>query len=208
MYVRNRSPNVPPIKDAIQRMRILIVLAFFAAPEVSAQEALYNAARATAIRSAPGADATPSPVVGQVSAGSTVEVIARDRGWVRVKLEGWVREADLVVADSSLRPLSAADIRSDPAGAQGKLVRWNVQAVSLQTADALRTGLSPGEPYLLALGPGVEKSLVYLTVPPGLLPSVRNLPAMAEVVVIARIRNGRSEPAGVPILDLQSVTRK
>ncbi len=208
MYVRNRSPNVPPIKDAIQRMRILIVLAFFAAPEVSAQEALYNAARATAIRSAPGADATPSPVVGQVSAGSTVEVIARDRGWVRVKLEGWVREADLVVADSSLRPLSAADIRSDPAGAQGKLVRWNVQAVSLQTADALRTGLSPGEPYLLALGPGVEKSLVYLTVPPGLLPSVRNLPAMAEVVVVARIRNGRSEPAGVPILDLQSVTRK
>ena len=188
-------------------MRILIGLALFAAPTVSAQEALYNAARVTPIRSAPVADAT-SPVVGQVSRGTTVEVIARDRGWVRVKLEGWVRESDLVVADSSLRQLSAADIRSDPSGAQGKLVRWNVQAVSLQTADALRTGLSPGEPYLLALGPGVEKSLVYLTVPPGLLPSVRKLPAMAEVVVVARIRNGRSEPAGVPILDLQSVTRK
>ena len=189
-------------------MRILFVLALFAAPALSAQEALYNAARITPIRSAPGSDAAQSPAVGQVNRGSTVEVIARDRGWVRVKLEGWVRESDLVVADSSLRPLSAADIRSDPAGAQGKLVRWTVQAVSLQTADALRTGLAPGEPYLLALGPGVEKSLVYLTVPPGLLPSVRNLPAMAEVVVVARIRNGRSEPAGVPILDLQSVTRK
>jgi hypothetical protein len=189
-------------------MRILFVLALFVTPILSAQEALYSAARVTAIRSAPNADGAPSPVVGQMNRGSTVEVIARDRGWVRVKLEGWVRESDLVVADSSLRPLSAADIRSDPAAAQGKLVRWTVQSVSLQTADALRTGLSPGEPYLLALGPGVEKSLVYLTVPPGLLPSVRNLPAMAEVVVVARVRNGRSEPAGVPVLDLQSITRK
>src|SRR5688572_32019595 len=104
-------------------MRSLFVLALFAAPALSAQEALYNAARVTPIRSAPGPDAAPSPAVGQVNPGSTVEVIARDRGWVRVKLEGWVRESDLVVADSSLRPLSAADIRSDPSGAQGKLVR-------------------------------------------------------------------------------------
>jgi hypothetical protein len=119
-----------------------------------------------------------------------------------------VRESDLIVADSSLRPLSAADVRSDPAAAQGKLVRWQVQTVSLQNADALRTGLSVGEPYLLALGPGVEKTLVYLAVPPGLLATARNLPAMTQVVVVARVRNGRSEPAGVPILDLQSITRQ
>src|SRR4026208_1705272 len=130
-------------------MRILSVLALFVASPVLAQDApLYNAAHPTAIRTAPSD--TPSPAVGQVNLGSTVEVLARDRGWVRVRLEGWVRESDLIVADSSLRALSAADIRSDPAGAQGKLVRWSVQAVSLQTADALRTGLSPGEPYLLA----------------------------------------------------------
>jgi hypothetical protein len=188
-------------------MRILPVLVFLVASSVSAQDApLYNAAHPTAIRSAPGD--TGSPAVGQVDRGSTVEVLARDRGWVRVRLEGWVREADLIVADSSLRPLSAADIRSDPADAKGKLVRWEVQAVSLQTADALRTGLSVGEPYLLALGPGDEKTLVYLTVPPGLMATARNLPAMADVVIVARVRNGRSEPAGVPILDLQSITRQ
>jgi hypothetical protein len=78
----------------------------------------------------------------------------------------------------------------------------------MQTADALRTGLRSGEQYLLALGPGAEKTLVYLVVPAALMPSARNLPAMTEVVVVARIRNGRSEPSGVPILDLQSVTRK
>lgn len=176
-------------------------------PSVSAQDApLYNAAHVTVIRTAP-AD-TPMPAIGQVNRGSTVEVLARDRGWVRVRLEGWVRESDLVVADSSLRPLSAADIRSDPAAAQGKLVRWSVQAISLQTADALRTGLIPGEPYLLALGPGAEKTLIYLAVPPGLLSSARKLPAMADVVIVGRVRNGRSEPAGVPILDLQSITKQ
>lgn len=188
-------------------MRILSVLALLVASPVLAQDApLYNAAHTTAIRTAPG-DA-PSPAVGQVNRGSTVEVLARDRGWVRVRLEGWVRESDLIVADSSLRPLSAADIRSDPATAKGKLVRWEVQAVSMQAGDALRTGLSVGEPYLLALGPGVEKTLVYLAIPPGLMATARTLPAMADVVVVARVRNGRSEPAGVPILDLQSITRQ
>lgn len=189
-------------------MRIPFMLALLAARTIAAQEApLYNAAHAAAIRTAPG-DISPAPQVGQVSRGSTVEVLARDRGWVRVRLEGWVKESDLVVADSSLRPLSAADIRSDPNGSKGKLVRWQVQAVSLQTADALRTGLSAGEPYLLALGPGAEKTLVYLAVPSALLASARNLPAMAEIIVVARVRNGRSEPAGVPVLDLQSLTRQ
>jgi len=188
-------------------MRFLSVLALLVASPVLAQDApLYNAAHPTAIRTAPS-DA-PSTAIGQVSRGSTVEVLARDRGWVRVRLEGWVRESDLIVADSSLRPLSAADIRSDPAAAKDKLVRWQVQAVSLQTADALRTGLSVGEPYLLALGPGVEKTLVYLAIPPGLMATARTLPAMTDIVVVARVRNGRSEPAGVPILDLQSITRQ
>jgi hypothetical protein len=190
-------------------MRTLFIFVLLVARTLAAQEApLYTAAKPAAIRSAPASDANPLPAVGQLNRGSTVEVLARDRGWVRVRVEGWVRESDLIVADSSLRPLSAADIRSDPAGAQGKLVRWQVQAVSLQTADALRTGLSAGEQYLLALGPGPERALVYLAVPPGLLPSARNLPAMADIVVVARVRNGRSEPAGVPILDLQSLTRQ
>jgi hypothetical protein len=149
-----------------------------------------------------------TPAVGQLAKGATVEVLARDREWVRVRLEGWVRDTDLTVADSTLRPLSAADIRSDPAGSQGKLVQWQVEAVALQTADALRTGLEPGETYLLALGPGAEKTLVYLVVPATLLPTARSLPPLAQITVTARVRNGKSEPAGVPILDLQSLSRR
>jgi hypothetical protein len=83
-----------------------------------------------------------------------------------------------------------------------------VDAVALQTADALRTGLQPGEQYLLALGPGTEKTLVYIVVPATLIQTARSLPPMAPITVVARIRNGRSEPAGVPVLDLQSFTRR
>jgi hypothetical protein len=99
-------------------------------------------------------------------------------------------------------------VRSDPSGSQGKLVQWDVEAIALQTADPLRTGLQPGEQYLLALGPGAEKTLVYLAVPAALLQTARSLPPMAQITVTARVRNGRSEPAGVPILDIQTLSRR
>lgn len=191
-------------------MRITVVLALIVVVRgLAAQEsAPHIATKTTVVRPAPTTGTTPSPAIGEIAKGATVDVIARDRDWVRVRLEGWVHESDLIVADSTLRPLSVADIRSDPASARDKLVRWEVEVVSVQTADALRTGLQPGEQYLLALGPGAEKTLVYIVVPSGLLQSARSLPPLAQVTVTARIRNGRSEPAGVPILDLQSLTRR
>lgn len=187
----------------------VLILSMVAAQAAAAQEsAPHVATKSTPIRTAPVVGAAATPAVGQLAKGATVDVIARDRGWVRVRLEGWVRESDVTIADSTLRPLSAADIRSDPAGTRGKLVQWDIEAVSLQTADQLRTGMEPGERYLLALGPGAEKTLVYIAVPDSLLTAARSLPPLAQVTVTARVRNGRSDPAGVPILDLQSLTRR
>jgi hypothetical protein len=185
-----------------------IILFALVVRSLSAQEAAPQVAtRSAPVRTAPTTGAAATPAVAQLAKGATVQVIGRDREWVRVRIEGWVRESDLTVADSTLRPLSAADIRSDPAGSQGKLVQWQVQAVALQTADPLRSDLRTGEQYLLALGPGAEKTLVYIAVPESLLATARSLPPLAEITVTARVRNGRSEPAGVPILDLQSLTR-
>lgn len=190
------------------RTAALIVLSF-AATNLHAQDSTSHVAtKSTPIRTAPVVGAAATPAVGQLAKGATVQIIGRERDWVRVKLEGWVRESDLTVADSTLRPLSAADIRSDPEGSKGKLVQWQVEAVALQTADPLRNGLEPGEQYLLALGPGPEKTLLYLAVPEQLLASARSLPPLAQVIVTARVRNGKSEPAGVPILDIQSLTRR
>ena len=191
-------------------MRIILVLAIVAGSRaVSAQDTVpHTATRATVVRSAPITGTEAPPTLGQIAKGATVDVIGKDHDWVRVRLEGWVHESDLVVADSTLRVMSAADVRANPAAAQGKLVRWEVEAIAFQTADALRTGLQPGEQYLLALGPGNEKTLIYIVIPATLTQTARSLTPMAPITVTARIRNGRSDPAGVPVLDLQSLTRR
>jgi hypothetical protein len=144
------------------RTAVFIVLSFAATNLYAQDSTSHVATKSTPIRTAPVVGASVTPAVGQLAKGATVQVIARDRDWVRVKLEGWVRESDLAITDSTLRPLSAADVRSDPEGSRGKLVQWQVEAVALQTADPLRTGLQPGEQYLLALGPAPEKMLLYL----------------------------------------------
>ncbi|MGI8508645.1 MAG: SH3 domain-containing protein [Gemmatimonadaceae bacterium] len=179
-----------------------------AAMQVAAQTAApsndsYNVARPTQLRSAPDATA-----LGQLRAGANVEIVSHSRGWVRVRTEGWVQEADLTPADSAFRgKLSAADIRSDPAAARGKMVQWTVEFLALQTADPLRHGLADDEPYMLSRGPSGENSLLYLVVPPSLMATARGLQPLAKVAVTARVRDGRSDPVGIPILDLQTIRR-
>ena len=155
------------------------------------------------VRTAP--DGSPVAVL---QPGGRTTVLARDRDWVRVRVEGWVRERDLRPADAGTQRLSAADLRADPAGTRGRVVHWEVQYLALQRADPLRKDLAPDEPYLLARGPGEENSLLYLAVPPSLLTTVRALPLLTRVVITARVRTGRSDPVGVPILDLQGITRR
>jgi hypothetical protein len=77
-----------------------------------------------------------------------------------------------------------------------------VQAIAVQAADPLRKGLAPDEPYLLARGPGSESSLLYLALPATLVASARALPPLSYIMVLARVRAGRSDPSGVPILDV------
>ena len=168
-----------------------------------AGDGAYTVAKPTVIRSAP--DAAP---VGELRAGAGVEVIGHDRGWVRVRTEAWIPASEIVPADTAYRAsLSAADLRADPDGTRGKVVRWMVQSIALQTADPLRHGLAADEPYLLARGPGKENALLYLVVPPSLLGTARALSPLDSIAITARVRDGRSDPVGVPILDLQSIRR-
>lgn len=179
-----------------------------AAEPASAAAVPASAGDLVASRSAGLATHPEGARIGTLGPGARVTPLARDRGWVRVRVEGWVREDDMLPADSSLRAaLSAADIRADPEGTRGRLVRWTVQVIKLQRADPLRQGLALDEPYLLARGPGDESALLYLAVPPSLLETAKSLAPLDEVLVTARVRIGRSEPVGVPILDLQTLVR-
>ena len=154
------------------------------------------------IRTAPD-----GPVTGTVVAPGVVVPIARERGWVRVRFEGWVRETQLLPADSSLSTaLSAADLRADPDAVKGKLVRWRVEVLAFQRADALRREFTVGEPYLLARGPAGENAILYLALPAALVEQARALPPLAVVQIVARVRTGRSAPTNVPILDVETLT--
>jgi hypothetical protein len=155
-----------------------------------------------ALRAAP--DARP---IATIAAGATLTPLARERGWVRVRLEGWVQERDVEPADTSIRSgVSAADLRADPQGSRGKVVRWKVQILARQKADVLRRDLAPDEVYLLARGPNEENALLYLVVPAALLSSANAMPELTQAMITARVRTGKSELVGVPILDLLSIT--
>jgi hypothetical protein len=128
---------------------------------------------------------------------------------VRVRIEGWVQEKDLAPADTAFGAgLSAADLRADPNGTRGKLVRWEVQILAMQRADPLRREMAPDEPYLLAKGPGSESALLYLAVPPSLLAEAKAIAPLTTVIITARVRTGRSDPVGTPVLDLQSLSKR
>jgi hypothetical protein len=157
-----------------------------------------------ALRAAP--DARPLATVAQ---GTSLVPLARDRGWVRVRLEGWVPERDVAPADTTVRMgVSAADLRADPVGTRGKVVRWSVQILAKQKADALRRDLAADETYLLARGPYEENSLLYLVVPPSLLVMAKSLPELSQAMITARVRTGKSDLVGVPILDLLTITTR
>lgn len=148
-------------------------------------------------------------VVGQIGVGTVVVPLARARGWVRVRADVWVQERDVVSADvASGVSLSAADLRADPEGTRGKTVRWEVQVLALQYADPLRRDLAVDEPYFLAKGPGAEDQLMYLAIPPSLLTEARSIQALTRLLVTARVRTGRSQPVGIPILDILSLAKQ
>lgn len=190
------------------------------APDTSRPVPRAEPARTTSDSATKGLELTPiaqttlaahpdGPRVGTLAPGARVAVTGRERGWVRVQIEAWARESDFTVADTSVRgAVSAADLRADPEGTVGRLVHWEVQILAHQVADPLRKGLAINEPYLLAQGPGREQALLYLAIPSSLATTARDIPDLARVTITARVRTGRSEPVGVPILELLTIVRR
>ena len=147
--------------------------------------------------------APDSTAIGSLEAGTPVRITARAGGWVRVETQAWVRESEIRPTDSGiLTGLSAAELRGAPDEFKGRLLRWTIQFLALQTADELRPDLVPGQKYILARGPAPEYAFVYITVPAERLAEVERLEPLATVTVVARVVNGRSHYLANPILEL------
>lgn len=137
-----------------------------------------------------------------VGAGTDMEVLARQGGWTRVRLEGWVWEPSTLAPDSAEgATFSVADLRNNPEQFRGRRVEWTLRYVALQRAEAVRKDFYEGEPYFLASPPSRTRDLVYVAVPPELLPAIESIAPLQTIDVVARVRTGRSQ-TGVPILDL------
>lgn len=147
--------------------------------------------------------APDSQAVGTLEAGVPVRVTARAGDWVRVETQAWVRAQEVRPSDESiLTGITAAELRGAPEEFRGKLLRWTIQFLSVQTADELRADFTPGERYVLARGPAPEYAFVYIVIPPVLLAEVERLTPLASVTIVARVVAGRSAYLANPILEL------
>ncbi len=145
-------------------------------------------------------DGQPTATLAQ---GAPVRILARSGEWVRVQTEGWVRESELRPAAAGvLVGMSGAEVRSRPSEFEGKLLKWTVQYISMQDPDELRREIPAGQRYMLARGPLPEAGFIYITLTDAQISDVERLPALAEIEIVGRVRAGRSQYVGNPVLEL------
>ena len=177
-----------------------------AAPPLAAADTGVDARRGVLRRQVRLYRAPDAPATGVLEAGVPIRITARAGGWVRIEAAGWVRESEVrQVGGQAVSGVTAAELRSSPDEWRGKVLRWTIQYVSLQTADELRTDFAPGQRYILARGPAPEYAFVYVIVPPDKVAQIERLQPLDSLTVLARVRSGRSAYLANPILELLDV---
>jgi hypothetical protein len=142
---------------------------------------------------------------GTFQAGAPARVLGHSGEWVRVQVEGWVRETDLEAASGgALTGITAAEVRSDPSRYLGRAVEWRLQLIAVQTADELRTEMARGQNYLLTRGPLPEPGFVYVTLTPSQAAEFRTLPALQELTLRVNIKAARTKYLTTPVVEYVS----
>jgi hypothetical protein len=142
---------------------------------------------------------------GTLHVGAPARILGRSGEWVRVGVEGWIRESDLEAASGgALTGVTAAEVRSEPARFVGKTVEWRLQLIAVQTADELRTEMSRGQKYLLTRGPLPEPGFVYVTVTESQAAELQTLPALQELTLRVSIKAARTRYLTTPVVEFVS----
>jgi len=170
-----------------------------AAPPPSSIEGV-ETIRETGLSRMPDSAATST-----LPAGTPARVIGRSGEWVRVQVEGWVRESDLKPAEAGvLAGITAAEVRAAPDRFVGQTLDWRLQVIAVQLADELRPEMRSGQPYLLTRGPLPEPGFVYVTIPPERLAEFRALPPLHEMVMRVNLKAARTRYLATPVAELVS----
>ncbi len=140
--------------------------------------------------------------------GGQAQVLGRTGDWIRIRFDGWVYgpaalDSALDLADTG--DVTPAQLRADPSRYRGALVRWRVQFISLRRAERARSDFREGEPFIHARGAAGDAGFVYLAVPQELLAVAEGLQPLQYVTVVGRVRIGRSQLLGSPVVDLTDI---
>ena len=146
-----------------------------------------------------------------VSAPSTnLRVLAREGNWARVRLEGWIwlpPGAEGGVEASIRTDVTLQSVAAAPDDYRGELLQWDLQFISLERAEEIRTDFYVNEPFLLTrMGDG-EQRFVYVAIPPDRLQEAQGLNPLERIRVVGRVRTGSARLTGSPILELLSLDR-
>lgn len=163
-------------------------------------------AQGAAVLSAPGGD-----TLARAAPGTDLEVVSREGNWARVRLEGWtwLPQRDTAPAEAASVPaaLTPEDLAREPAGFRGRVVSWELQFISLERAERVRTDFFEGEPFLLTRFGGGEGPFVYVALTPERAQQLQGLVPLERLRVTGRVRTGASSLTGTPILDLVALER-
>lgn len=171
-----------------------------AAPQPAASVEGVETVRATGLSPMP--DSAPGATL---PAGTPARVVGRAGEWVRVQVEGWIREADIKPAAAGvLAGVSAAEVQASPDRFVGQTLDWRLQVIAVQLADELRPEMPAGQPYLLTRGPLPEPGFVYVTIPPDRIAEFRALPPLHETVMRVTVKAARTRYLATPVVELVS----
>lgn len=132
-----------------------------------------------------------------------VRVVARSGGWVKVQTETWVRADDLRPGtEGVLMGVSGAEVRARPKDFEGEIVQWRVQYIAIKIADDLRPEIPQGAQYMLCRGPLPEAGFVYVVLNSEQTRQVERFTNLTELVILGRIKVGRTRFLGNPVIDL------
>ncbi len=149
--------------------------------------------------------------LGRAFPGTELRVLGRQGNWARVRLEGWTwlpGSDDGEPADTAvLTDVTPADVSGDPEAYEGRVVAWELQYISREEAEQVRTDFYEGEPYLLTRQPGSSEQFVYVAIPPDRVDGISDLTPLERITVVGRIRAGSAALTGGPILDLLQLSR-
>ena len=138
---------------------------------------------------------------------TNLRVLAREGSWARVRLEGWIwlpDDADGGFGASIRTDVTLASVQAAPDDYRGEVLQWDLQFVSLERAEEIRTDFYATEPFLLTrMGDG-DQEFVYVAIPPERLGEAQGLTPLERIRVLGRVRTGSARLTGSPILELLS----